>query len=356
MPAEREQLLRDYRAYDRAVDIVSVFEVYFTAVAEMAATVRHFERFPRYDGPDGEPVTPDFSVFFNDDTMLVGELSRLALPEESRNELTTQIGRYDQLREGPCGGMKGGGHHLCPVKAVDVLLLMPDDVANAACDRIAGAIEDKNHPYFPSRRPSILAWSFDPDSGAYTFKYDDRAGNPRPPARDRSPGLEEWLKTNADTLRGMPEHFLPIKTARRFMNDRAPAIYMATILWLEVLPRLAPGIPPVDIDIKAAEVADWIRTNLGGGDADMVARACEFLVRAGLAVPRQDGWRIGLMEIASSQEDVHQELVRRYLSKPAGPATKAAREKLREAEERRVEAENAGERDQLGLEEPEEPA
>lgn len=354
MSEERDELLRGYRSYDRAVDLVSVFEMWFTQVPEMAATVRHFERFPRYQASDRDEVTPDFTVLFTDDTLLVGELSSLARNRASLLKLVRQVGRYDRLKRAPVGQLGGGGHRLIPVQGVDVLLIMPADVSNYACDRIDEFISDEAESYRPTRRPCVLGWSFDPDQGAYTLKYDNRAGNPRPPSHGRSPSVTQWLEESADTLRGLPKHFQGVKTARRFMNDRPPPIYVATILWLVAFPEIAPNAPPVDIDVSAAEVAGWLQRNAGGGDADMVRSACELLVRAGLAAPIASGWRIGFREIASSGQDVHNELIRRYLMRPRGPATEFDREARHREQRFAQEAEKAEKRDQMTIRDSEE--
>lgn len=153
MPSDREQLLREYRDYDAKVDIVSCFEVFFCESTSLPATVAHFERFPRYAGADGELATPDFTVLFNDGTMLVGEISKLAREEGSLASLLHQIGRYDTLAQAPSDPLRGGGHELTDANAVDVLVLVPDGEANAATDRIDQAIEKRSHGYAPRQHP-----------------------------------------------------------------------------------------------------------------------------------------------------------------------------------------------------------
>lgn len=174
MPSDREQLLREFKEYDAKVDIVSSFEVYFRESTSLPATVAHFERFPRYTAPDGDQVSPDFTVLF---------------------------------------------------------------------------------------------------------------------------------------------------------NDRPPGLYMATILWLDALPAAAsPEVPPVDIEVTAADLAAYLRESYGWGDANAVNIGLEFLQRAGLARPTADGWAIELKEIAASRDEVHAELLRRHLARPTGPVTAADRE------------------------------
>lgn len=252
MPSDREQLLREYTEYDAKVDIVSCFEVFFCESTTLPATVAHFERFPRHTAPDGREVTPDFTVLFTDDTVLVGEISKLARDERSLERLLHQIGRYDALTQAPSGPRAGGGHTLTDVEAVDVLLLVPDGEANAAIDRIDQAIEERRYGYAPRQRPTVTAWSFDQAGSRYILKYDDRSNNPRPRTHRRQPSLTSWLQGAHDTLHCAAGRFGPVKVRHRFMNDRPPGLYMATILWLDALPAAArpgrgtgrPGGPP----------------------------------------------------------------------------------------------------------------
>jgi len=106
------------------------------------------------------------------------------------------------------------------------------------------------------------------------------------------------------------------------MNDRPPAVYTATLLWLDVLPAMAaPAVAPTDVIVTPALIAQWLRVNYGWGDAKAARRALEFLSRAGLARERSEDWIVGLKTIATKKEEVRRELADRYLSKPKGPAT-----------------------------------
>lgn len=326
MPSDREQLLREYRDYDAKVDIVSSFEVFFRESTTLPATVSHFERFPRYKAPDGLEVTPDFTVLFSDATLLVGELSNLALKERSLQDLVHQIGRYDTLTQAPSGPLAGGGHTLVDIEATDVLVLVPDGESNAAIDRIAQAIEERRYGYAPRQRPTVMGWSFDVPRSRYIFKYDDRSNNPRPRTHGREPSLTGWLLDAHDTLTCPAARLAPLKVRRRFMNDRPPGLYMATMLWLDALPAVAsPQVPPVDLDVSAADLAAYLRASYGWGDADAVNSGLAFLQRGGLARATANAWAIELKEVATSRGEVHAELLRRHLARPTGPITAADR-------------------------------
>ena len=346
MPSDREQLRREYKEYDAKVDIVSCFEVFFEDSTSLPLTVVHFERFPHYRAPDGRGVTPDFTVLFNDGTLLVGEISNLARDEHSLEDLLHQIGRYDTLSQAPSGLLAGGGHTLTDIEAVDVLVLVPEGESNAAIDRINEAIEEHRYGYAPRQRPTVMGWSFDAAGSRYIFKYDGRSNNPRPRTHGRSPSLTSWLQGSHDTLRCPAGRIGPVKISRRFMNDRPPGLYMATVLWLDALPAVAsPRLPPVDLDVTVADLAAYLRVSYRWGDTDAVNSGLAFLQRAGLARPTANGWAIELKEVATSRGEVHAELMRRYLARPTGPVTAADRE---EAAERIAREQGERERNEQG--------
>jgi hypothetical protein len=349
VPSDREQLLREYREYDAKVDIVSSFEVFFRESTSLPATVAHFERFPRYKAPDGRAVTPDFTVLFTDGTLLVGEISRLAREERSLEDLLHQIGRYDTLTQAPSGPLAGGGHTLVDVESVDVLVLVPDGESNAAIDRINQAIKERRYGYAPQQRPTVMGWSLDVAGSRYIFKYDDRSNNPRPRTHGREPSLTSWLQGAYDTLICPAARFAPLKVRHRFMNDRPPGLYMATMLWLDALPAVAnPQVPPVDLEVGAADLAAYLRESYGWGDTDAVNSGLAFLQRAGLARPTASAWAIELKEVATSRDEVHTELLRRHLARPTGPITAADRE---QAAERAARDQDERERNERGQDE-----
>lgn len=331
MASDREQLLREYREYDAKVDIVSAFEVYFQESQSLPATVAHFERFPRYRASDGELVTPDFTVLFNDNTLLVGEIARLARAEGSLESLLHQIGRYDTLSQAPSAARSGGGHELSNIEAVDVLVIVPDGESNAAIDRIDEAIDRSVVGYAPHQRPTVLSWSFDSAGSRYIFKYDGRSNNPRPRSHGRNPSLTRWLEENYDTLKCSAERLAILKIRHRFMNDRPPGLYMATILWLDALPAAASShSAPLDLEVRTVQLADYLRQSYGWGDVNAVRVGLEFLQRGGLVRQTANGWVLELKEIATSTGEVHTELLHRYLAKPTGPVTAADRQQAAE--------------------------
>jgi hypothetical protein len=327
--SEAELLQAEYERYDRCVDIVSAVEVWFTKVAGMRETVVHFERYPTIGGD--VVATPDFSVLFADDTAYVGELANLSLHPGSLDSLCDQLQRYDSLERVPDSGGAG-----VDIGGVDVLLFVPHSEANAAVARMTAAMADPGHPYAPQRFPSVFAWSFDATRSRYVFSLARGEQNQRPRGHGREPSLESWMSSieNPDTLSGLPRHFKEIKVAKRFMNDPTPPLYMATLLWGTVLPAMSGG--QGDVSTSATELADRLRHDYGRGKANEVTQALELLGRAGLAAREGDGrWVIAHQPINRHEEDLAATLIDRYKSRPSGPVTFAAKERVRKARQER---------------------
>lgn len=329
--SEVELLQAEYERYDRCVDIVSAVEVWFTKARGLRDTVVHFERYPTITTGD-ITATPDFTVLFNDGTACIGELSNLSLEAGSLDSLCAQLGRYDRLDRVP-----GPDGILVEVSAVDVLLFVPHSEANSAVARMAGAIADEEHPFSPSRFPSVLAWSFEASKTRYVFTLAGGEQNQRPRGHGRDPSLESWMSspTSFDTLIGLPKYFQEIKVEKRFMNDPTPPLYMATLLWGAVLPSMSGG--EGDVFTSAADLAERLRHDCGRGKSVEVAQALELLRVAGLAAREGDeGWVIAHQPINRHEEDLAATLIDRYKSRPSGPVTFAAKERARKVRRERV--------------------
>ncbi|MDX6622880.1 MAG: hypothetical protein QOE75_812 [Solirubrobacterales bacterium] len=325
LASEAERLLSDFRRYDACVDIVSAAEVWFTKAEGIRETVAHFERYPTIRHRDGEQATPDFTVLFHDATAYVGELSNLALEPASLDSLCHQIGRYDSLDRVP-----GPGGALAEVSAIDILLFVPQGEANAAVARMSEAMEDSEHPYAPSRFPTVFGWSFERERNRYIFSLARGEKNQRPRGNGREHSLENWMDStlSPDTLTGKPEYFSPIKVEKRFMNDPTPSLYMATLLWSAVFPTMSGG--QGDISTTTTELANRLREDYGRGRANEVERALNLLKVGGLAQREgPDGWVVPHQPINRHEEDLAATLIDRFKSRPSGPVTFAARERAR---------------------------
>lgn len=313
-----EDLLREHRLYDQYVDVVSAFEWLFTETKSMPDTVEHFERFPRLTGQDGNPATPDFSVVFSDRTGLVGEIARIALNEESVNDLCHQIARYDQLTQLPAEGGQP-----VDVAYVDVLLLVPLDIGTDIVRRvIAERLENADDPYSPGHPPCIIQYVAQPDK--YVFQRRPDSGNGHVRDSQRNPALGDWLARG--DFKPPAGGFAHVKAQRPFMNDPVAPLYLACQLWTKVFPTLAADAAPVGdykpLIMSADELVGKISAMYGRVSKSALRRAMEILVRSRCAESLGvDRWRIAWGDLAhAGGEDVGEVLARRTQKPPAkGP-------------------------------------
>ena len=170
MPAAFEvcidELLARFRKYDRAVDVVSAWEMLFTTSdTELPGTVAHFERFPKIRHADGAETTPDFTVLFTDEHEDL--LPKSLIFHARRTGLTSSALKFDVTTlptQLPMPGQK-----FAKVEQVDVMLLVPQAIGPAAVTRIIHQrLQAPDHPYKPMMAPTIVQFGF--DDSRYTMQ------------------------------------------------------------------------------------------------------------------------------------------------------------------------------------------
>jgi hypothetical protein len=312
-----ERLLHGFTTYDRAVDVVSAFEMAFTtSQSAVPGTVEHFERFPRIPSGQQSVLTPDFTVVFNDGTGLVGEIARIAMHDNSVESLCRQIQKYDALGQLP------RGQELVDVAHTDVLLLVPQSVGVAAVKRIIGErYANSEHPYKPSVAPCVVQFAFDEDRYIFQRLLDPQNGILRD--GERSDGLGRWFEENGD-FKARPSRFSDIKAARAFINDPVDRLYMATHLWSKTFPTMVGDTPrPVPLEVTSAALAAEMRERFGGVRASDVEGALELLQTAKLAAKTSDGWLVAWEELrVPGERDLAHALATRACRPPSRSATK----------------------------------
>jgi hypothetical protein len=313
-----EVLLQDHRLYDEYVDVVSALEWLFTETNSMPDTVAHFERFPRLEGPDGNPVTPDFSVVFVDGTGVVAEIARIALHEGSVDDLCHQIGRYDALTQLP-----GAGGQPVDVSHVDVLLLVPLDIGTDVVRRvITERLLNAEHSYKPSHPPCIVQYVAQRDK--YVFQRRADTGNGELRDGQRVPALGDWLARG--DFKPPAAGFAHVKAQRPFMNDPVAPLYLASQLWTKVFPTLTAGATPIG-DYKplirtVSELASEVNAMYGYVGKTALRNAMAILVASRCAECLGiDRWRVAWGDLAHiGGEEVGEVLARRTQKPPAkGP-------------------------------------
>jgi hypothetical protein len=318
-----ERLLQGFTTYDRAVDVVSAFEMAFTSSQTgVPDTVRHFERFPRIADDTGTTLTPDFSVVFSDGGGLVGEIARIAMHENSVDSLCSQIAKYDALKQLPGHGGP------TDVAFVDVLVLVPQTVGVAAVRRIVvERYAAEGHRYRPSVPPCVVQFAYDDDRYIFQRLLEPRNGVLRD--GERPDGLGRWFEENGD-FKAKPSRFSDVKAERAFMNDPVDVLYLATHLWAKTFPTMAADAPrPVRLELKAADVAAELRDKFGGVRARDVERALKLLKAAKLADPTADGWVVAWEELRVTGE---RDLAHALATRSCRPPGRSALAKLEAAE------------------------
>lgn len=339
-PEDIEKLRAASRIYDIAADIVANFQFWCEIQKDMAPTVKHFERFPTVPHPDtGNPMTPDFTVLYEDGSALIGEIARQAKHPGSFESLWTQIEPYSRVTEVPSDNAGG----TTPVEMVDALVITPHHVSNELCRNIRGKQEQ-----LPTDLPiRVFEFSSDATDGVYTFKCPPTEGNVPPRGNDREPSFESWLEGLPDGLRGLPKNFTRVKVPNRFMNDEIPPLYLATVLWSEVFAHMASG--PEDIEIEPSKLADYMRGNFGNLRTNDIRKAMDLLDTARLAEKAGSKWNVGYHELGKGGQELEDALVARLKSAPKGPITHS--EKRFIAEGQAAQKKNKAKQARLELEE-----
>ncbi len=317
------RLLHGFTTYDRAVDVVSAFEMAFTtSLTDVPGTVRHFERFPRVPDEKGNTLTPDFSVVFNDGGGLVGEIARIALHDNSVDSVCEQLAKYDALSELP------GPDGLVEVSYTDVLLLVPQSVGVAAVKRIVvERYAAPAHPYKPSVPPCVVQFAF--DENRYIFQRLLEATNGVLREADRAEGLGRWFEQNGD-FKARPGRFSDIKAQRAFMNDPVDPLYLATHLWAKTFPTMAGDSQrPVRLELKAADLAAELRDKYGRVRSRDIEHGLDLLKTAKLAERTADGWVIAWEELRVTGE---RDLAHAIATRSCRPPGRSAVAKLEAAE------------------------
>jgi hypothetical protein len=300
--------LQSYRTYDAAVDVVSSFEMIFTlSNSDLPSTVQHFERFPSIPRATGDALTPDFTVVFEDGTGLAGEVARIALHENSVDKLVSQLEGYHELHELP---IRSDGA-LASVSQVDVIVIVPFEVGGGAAKRILEErLDAEDHPYCPSWPPCLVQFGF--DGGKYIFQ---RIAHPLNGAlRDgsRTTGLGAWFDVNGD-FRARPERIRGIRTNRPLINDSVDRLYLATLLWAQVLADLAgTQARPTKISVTESYLVQRLREDYGRMSHREVRDAMSLLSEAGLAELRdEDQWVVAWDELRMKGADHDHEIIAR---------------------------------------------
>lgn len=302
---DADDLLDKYQVYDQAVDVVSCYQWLFAKVSELAATVRHFERYPRI--PVGtKNLTPDFTVSFVDGSALVGEIARFARTDESIEGVCSQLQGYSSLAQVPDVPNRHG-RQFTPAEPVDVAFLTHMRLAKSAAQHIfRERLDEPEHSFKPTRRPVLIEFSQDKDEYVFVL-YPEGNGALHRGTRDHVYGDKEPFVCR-------PSQFDRIKIQFGFVNDPVAPLYMATRLWLRVFPTSFWDADRQEVTIPLAELVDAVHEqHEGKGTVEEVRRGMEVLVAARLAKEAKPGkeWTVRRVNLDRTDRDVAQAIAER---------------------------------------------
>lgn len=291
-PLDPDQLVGEYRLYDRAVDIVSIYHWLFTGTKELPATVEHFERYPRVPTDAGSVVTPDFTFLFKDGRGIAAEIANIALHDGSVESLCRQLDKYSRLTHLP--DAQGG---LSPVRVLDVVYLTPIETASAAVRRVcAERLDSPDHWYKPARRPVVIQFAASPDFYVLQFWPDKSVNGSLEPGGDAN-------YCNFEDMKVKPGHFAANKVKFGFMNDPVKPLYLATRLWTSIFPSRF-GTDGV-FEASGTEITRVVQDQYGIVRSTDVDAAMAILRVAGLATEKDGVWRVRRRNLRPIASDIH---------------------------------------------------
>lgn len=311
---ERERLLKQFKTYDTTVDVVSSLEAVLNHIYNPQFDNFYFDRFPS-PSVDGREITPDFTVYFDENYGLVGEITR-TFPDDEHAIVNTeleQLSHYDNNIE-LC---RGDGEYAAP-DTCDIMVLIEGADAPQIGTRLNRILLDEVEVEF-SKNVVLMRYQFNHDAinSRYEFqRVTQMELEFRDDELDADPPVSELVGEQGDynTLRAWPKHFIPFKARRPICNDSPPGVYLATFLWHKIFPQYLTGdqyqiwqatngqreIPiALSVDDLTAEVNDFMKD--GQVRRRWVRDALRFLCDADLANEQEGGFEVRFMGLVQNR-------------------------------------------------------
>ena len=154
----REELLKEFSVYDKAVDIVSCWESSMNYIYGEEFDRFYFDRFPSLDAGE-KTLTPDFTVFFDDSYGLVGEIKR-TFPDDRKAILSEleQIANYDD----DLGLKHAASGHAVP-ETYDIVIIIEGSSAPQIGTRLDRIITEEDEIDFTAN-PVLIRYHFNQDA------------------------------------------------------------------------------------------------------------------------------------------------------------------------------------------------
>jgi hypothetical protein len=183
-------------------------------------------------------LKPDFSMLFDNDYGIVGEIARsIDSSEDVLASKAAQLKRYDSDLQFKADG---SGRTVQP-KIHDILLLLHSDYSNKGAIALNDFWE-RNKDMRPRNNVVVMEYNFSTGDAQckYLFKklLYEKNGVFRDETLPVHLQLERKLGVEAAPLKLAPKHFVSCKAVNIFCNDKPPTIYLATRLWDRIFPTL----------------------------------------------------------------------------------------------------------------------
>jgi hypothetical protein len=287
----------EFHVYDQAVDVVSCWETALGHIYSDVFNDYYFERFPSIPSDDTEDdLTPDFTVFFNDEYGIIGEVKR-TFPDNdvAFNKELDQIANYDSDLE-----IRTGNDDRVAPETCDIILI----ISGSSAPQIGTRIKDRLGParqFQIDRNIVLLRYQYNSDATLSRYEF-QRVTQLDHEFRDTSLPDDISLSSllgeegDYDTMKVYPKHFTPLKARKPLCNDQPPEPYLASILWHKVFPeflsdedyrrwRTGSAQKTIEFTQPATEITDTLNDYMHEGQARRrwVVAALDFLDTANLA-------------------------------------------------------------------------
>lgn len=297
----REELLKEFSVYDKAVDIVSCWESSMNYIYAEKFDRFYFDRFPSLDTGE-KTLTPDFTVFFDESYGLIGEIKR-TFPDDRQAILSElgQISNYDD--ELAIKHAEGG--YTAP-DTCDLVIIIEGSSAPQIGTRLQRIITEENEFDFSSN-PILIRYHFNQDALMSRYEF-QRVTQLEFEFQDDDLDAEDSLsyilgeEGEYQTLSVYPKHFSSFKVRKPICNDAPPGQYLATFLWHKIFPeylnedqyeiwQATNGQKEIPVEVSVDELTERVNGYMHDGTVKQVwiRRALDFLCGADLAEEDEDG-------------------------------------------------------------------
>ncbi len=280
--------------YDQYVDVVSCWEAFFDHNYKNEYETFFFDRFPKIALPDGNSLTPDFTVYFTKEYAMIFEISR-TFPRggtKLRKEMN-QLFAYDK------GIPVYNGKNHINVNNYDIILLLSGIDSFEIANNIKNYMEEGNMAFdhefimleynsnFMDRSPCYYFRKIPIIESSFTGFFPDTLD------------LSKLIDKNLGSLKVKIEYMKEYKINGVLCNDCPPSAYFAGFLWHKIFyrylniedkklwrernPRL---IIPLQMDIDDLKLKVEKSIKDGRIRRGWIKDVLDFLISCGLAEKR----------------------------------------------------------------------